>query len=108
MTFCQSLYFLSHFAIHMLIHTPSKRPRISDSLTGEFFSKVAPLIKDVQVKNWDHHNEDVSNEAIVRALVELIFHSLKERTIITRYREKLSVAEKCKKKYDQEVSNLKN
>lgn len=84
-----------------------KRPKVTDPMAGEFFSKAAPLIKDVLVRNWESREEDVAHEAMVRASSELLFHSLKERAIVHKYRELLGAAEEKEKKYLQEMVALR-
>lgn len=72
---------------------------MTDPMAGEFFSKAAPLIKDVLVRNWDSREEDVAHEAMTRESFELLFHSLKERVIVHKYRDLLGAAEEKEKKY---------
>lgn len=77
---------------------PAKRPRAPELLANDFLSQAAPLLRDVLVRNWDSREEDLAHEAMIRASSELLFHSLKERTTIASYREKLSAADESEKR----------
>lgn len=78
-----------------------------DPLAEEFFSKAAPLIKDLLVRNWDSREEDITHEAMVRESSELLFHIWKEYAVVHKYRELLGATEEKKKKHLQEIWTLK-
>lgn len=86
---------------------PSKCPKVTDPLVGEFFSKVAPLIKDVLVQNWDGREEDTAHKAMVRASLKMLFHGLKERVIMHKYWELLGATEEKEKKHLRELADVK-
>lgn len=50
-------------------------------------------IKNVLVQNWDSHEKDIANEAMVSASYELLFHSLKECAVVHKYRELMGATE---------------